>query len=241
MVIPRLAAIPAPPGNAIHVGPLQLRAYGLMIAVGVLAAVALARHRWVARGGNGDDITALAVWAVPAGLVGRPHLPRRDRSGAVPGPLVACLRGVGGRPRDTRRDRGGGHRQARWWPAGAVCRSPSCSTSSPRPCLSRRPSGAGATGSTRSSSGDRPRCRGRSGSIRRIGRAATGSSPRSIRRSSTSPCGTSAWWSSSWWSNAGSTFAPGRLFVIYVVATRSGGCGSRACGSTPPTASRVCG
>jgi prolipoprotein diacylglyceryl transferase len=70
MVIPRLAAIPAPPGNAIHVGPLQLRAYGLMIALGVLAAVALARHRWVARGGNGDDITALAVWAVPAGLVG---------------------------------------------------------------------------------------------------------------------------------------------------------------------------
>jgi prolipoprotein diacylglyceryl transferase len=41
-----------------------------MIALGVLAAVALARHRWVARGGNGDDITALAVWAVPAGLVG---------------------------------------------------------------------------------------------------------------------------------------------------------------------------
>jgi phosphatidylglycerol---prolipoprotein diacylglyceryl transferase len=70
MVIPGLATIPAPPGDAIHVGSFQLRAYGLMIALGVLAAVALARHRWVARGGDGDDITALAIWAVPAGLVG---------------------------------------------------------------------------------------------------------------------------------------------------------------------------
>jgi prolipoprotein diacylglyceryl transferase len=69
-VIRGLAALPAPPGNAIHLGPLQLRAYGLMIALGVLAAVAFARHRWVARGGNADDITGLAMWAVPAGLVG---------------------------------------------------------------------------------------------------------------------------------------------------------------------------
>ena len=34
-----LGAIPSPSGNSISVGPLDLRAYGLMIALGVLAAV----------------------------------------------------------------------------------------------------------------------------------------------------------------------------------------------------------
>jgi prolipoprotein diacylglyceryl transferase len=65
-----LAAIPAPPGNAIHVGPLQLRAYGLMIAAGVGAAVWLAGRRWQSRGGDPADISAIAVWAVPAGILG---------------------------------------------------------------------------------------------------------------------------------------------------------------------------
>jgi prolipoprotein diacylglyceryl transferase len=65
-----LMAIPAPPGNSIGVGPLELRAYGLMIALGVLAAVVFAQRRWAARGGDPGDIAALAVWAVPAGLVG---------------------------------------------------------------------------------------------------------------------------------------------------------------------------
>jgi prolipoprotein diacylglyceryl transferase len=41
-----------------------------MIALGVLAAVALAQRRWVARGGRREDITGLAMWAVPAGLIG---------------------------------------------------------------------------------------------------------------------------------------------------------------------------
>ena len=47
-----LAAIPSPPGNALHVGPLQVRAYGLMIALGVLAAVVWAERRWAAHGGR---------------------------------------------------------------------------------------------------------------------------------------------------------------------------------------------
>jgi prolipoprotein diacylglyceryl transferase len=65
-----LAAIPAPPGNAIHLGPLQLRAYGLMIAAGVWAAVWLAGRRWQSRGGDPADISAIAMWAVPAGILG---------------------------------------------------------------------------------------------------------------------------------------------------------------------------
>ena len=69
-MIVTVGSLPAPPGNGIHIGPLELRAYGLMIALGVLAAVTFAQHRWAARGGNREDITALAVWAVPAGLIG---------------------------------------------------------------------------------------------------------------------------------------------------------------------------
>ncbi|MCU1379450.1 MAG: Prolipoprotein diacylglyceryl transferase [Acidimicrobiales bacterium] len=65
-----LAYIPSPSSGAIHIGPLQIRAYGLMIALGVLAAVKLASARWERRGGNPEDLTAVATWAVPAGLVG---------------------------------------------------------------------------------------------------------------------------------------------------------------------------
>ena len=65
-----LSSIPGPGDNTIGIGPLEVRAYGLMIAIGVIAAVGIARRRWSAQGGTGDDIAALAVWAVPAGLVG---------------------------------------------------------------------------------------------------------------------------------------------------------------------------
>jgi prolipoprotein diacylglyceryl transferase len=61
-----LSFLPSPGFNSL--GPLRL--YGLMIALGVLAAVELARYRWRRRGGNPDDITAIAIWAVPAGLIG---------------------------------------------------------------------------------------------------------------------------------------------------------------------------
>ena len=62
--------IPAPPGNGIHFASFELRAYGLMIALGAIAAVLFAQRRWRARGGNPDDIAAIALWAVPAGVVG---------------------------------------------------------------------------------------------------------------------------------------------------------------------------
>ena len=51
-------------------GPLALHAYGLAIALGVLAAVWLSNKRWVALGGTADDITALATWGVPVGIIG---------------------------------------------------------------------------------------------------------------------------------------------------------------------------
>ena len=62
--------IPSPSSNELVLGPLRLHLYGLMIALGVVAAVALGRRRWAARGGDPEDVSAMAVWAVPAGLIG---------------------------------------------------------------------------------------------------------------------------------------------------------------------------
>ncbi len=65
-----IASIPSPSRNGLELGPLELRAYGVMIALGVLAAVWMSRRRWEARGGDPDQISRIALWAVPAGLVG---------------------------------------------------------------------------------------------------------------------------------------------------------------------------
>jgi len=66
-----LASIPSPSTNSIDIGPLSLNIYGLMIALGVVAAVWLFGRRLEERGvGTRDDASAIAVWAVLAGVVG---------------------------------------------------------------------------------------------------------------------------------------------------------------------------
>jgi prolipoprotein diacylglyceryl transferase len=68
--MPGFASIPSPGSGAIELGPLTFRAYGVMIALGVLAAVWLAGRRFAERGYSSDHATGLAMWAVPAGVVG---------------------------------------------------------------------------------------------------------------------------------------------------------------------------
>lgn len=70
MFVAPLASIPSPGDSVIELGPLSLTAYGLMIALGVVAGVELARRRWRDRGGNPDDVGTIVIWAVPAGLIG---------------------------------------------------------------------------------------------------------------------------------------------------------------------------
>lgn len=65
-----LSSIPSPGSEVLEIGPISLRYYGLMIALGVLAAVWLTQHRWQRWGGDADDIVTVAIWVVPAGLVG---------------------------------------------------------------------------------------------------------------------------------------------------------------------------
>jgi prolipoprotein diacylglyceryl transferase len=70
MMDPVFAYLPSPSSGVLHIGPVALRAYGLLIALGVFAAVWWASRRWEARGGDPGDISAIALWAVPAGLIG---------------------------------------------------------------------------------------------------------------------------------------------------------------------------
>lgn len=63
-------SIPSPSTDRLELGPLTFRFYGLMIALGVLAAVEIGRRRWAAHGGDPDDVIEVAKWAVPAGLIG---------------------------------------------------------------------------------------------------------------------------------------------------------------------------
>ena len=66
-----LAVIPSPSSGSIHLGPLRLNAYGLMIALGVIVAVRIAGRRAENKGvGTTEDISSIAMWAVPAGVIG---------------------------------------------------------------------------------------------------------------------------------------------------------------------------
>ena len=66
-----IASIPSPSFNSIDIGPLSLNLYGLMIALGVVAAVWLFGRRLEERGiGTRDDASSIAVWAVLAGVIG---------------------------------------------------------------------------------------------------------------------------------------------------------------------------
>jgi prolipoprotein diacylglyceryl transferase len=65
------ASIPSPSSGSLELGPLRLNAYGLMIALGVVVAVRIAGRRAEARGvGTVEDFSSIAMWAVPAGVIG---------------------------------------------------------------------------------------------------------------------------------------------------------------------------
>ncbi len=71
MTIAIVASIPSPSSGALNIGPLSIHAYGLMIALGVIAAVWLTGRRLEAKGqGTREDASSMAVWAVIAGVIG---------------------------------------------------------------------------------------------------------------------------------------------------------------------------
>jgi prolipoprotein diacylglyceryl transferase len=65
-----LASIPSPSSGDIELGPLQLHAYGLMLAIGVLVALKVAERRYARYGRDPGDIDAIAIWVIVAGIIG---------------------------------------------------------------------------------------------------------------------------------------------------------------------------
>ena len=71
MLTTLVASIPSPSSGSVKIGPLELRAYGLLIALGVIVAVwLLGRLLERKRIGTTDDASSIAVWGVAAGIVG---------------------------------------------------------------------------------------------------------------------------------------------------------------------------
>ena len=65
-----LSAIPSPSTTGFHVGPLQFHIYGLIYAVAIAVAMVIAARRWEAQGGSRDLVFDVALWAIPAGVIG---------------------------------------------------------------------------------------------------------------------------------------------------------------------------
>jgi prolipoprotein diacylglyceryl transferase len=64
------AYLPSPSGNGLSIGPMRLHLYGLVIAIGIAAAVWLSQRRWEHIGGKQGTMASLALWGVPGGLIG---------------------------------------------------------------------------------------------------------------------------------------------------------------------------
>jgi prolipoprotein diacylglyceryl transferase len=65
-----LSFIPSPPINGFHIGPLFIHFYGLMYVIGIILAVLITQRRVRAYGGDPSIVSDVAIWAVPAGIVG---------------------------------------------------------------------------------------------------------------------------------------------------------------------------
>ena len=66
-----IASLPSPSSGTLSIGPLRIHAYGLMIALGVVAGVWLMGRRFEKRGiGTRDDANSIAMWGVIAGVIG---------------------------------------------------------------------------------------------------------------------------------------------------------------------------
>ncbi|WP_224273997.1 prolipoprotein diacylglyceryl transferase [Nocardioides lacusdianchii] len=65
-----LMSIPSPSQGVWYAGPVPIRGYALSIILGIVFAIWLGERRWVARGGKAGDVSDLAIWAIPFGLVG---------------------------------------------------------------------------------------------------------------------------------------------------------------------------
>ena len=62
--------IPSPSVSALSIGPLTVRLYALFIITGIAVAIWVGRRRYSNLGGNPDDVSEVAIWVVPVGIIG---------------------------------------------------------------------------------------------------------------------------------------------------------------------------
>ena len=65
-----VAALPSPETSVWWLGPLPVRAYAVCILLGIAAAIWITARRMLARGGTGEEIYDVAVWAIVLGIIG---------------------------------------------------------------------------------------------------------------------------------------------------------------------------
>ena len=61
---------PSPSLSSFSVCPLTIHFYDLCIITGIAAAIWIGRWRYANLGGNPDDVSEVAIWAVPFGIIG---------------------------------------------------------------------------------------------------------------------------------------------------------------------------
>jgi prolipoprotein diacylglyceryl transferase len=67
---PIFASFPSPSQNVLEIGPLTIHVYGIMIALGVIVAVLVAKRRFERFGGSGELLERVSIWAVAIGFLG---------------------------------------------------------------------------------------------------------------------------------------------------------------------------
>ncbi len=65
-----IAFIPSPKNGIVHIGPIPLHAYGLMLAIGVLVAAKVAENRWKRTGRDPSEFASIVIPVVIVGVIG---------------------------------------------------------------------------------------------------------------------------------------------------------------------------
>jgi prolipoprotein diacylglyceryl transferase len=62
--------IPSPTVSVLNLGPLTIHFYALGIILGIAVAIFVGRKRYKFSGGNPDEVSDAAIWAIPFGIIG---------------------------------------------------------------------------------------------------------------------------------------------------------------------------
>jgi prolipoprotein diacylglyceryl transferase len=65
-----VSSIPSPSDGVVHLGPIPIHVYGVLLAIGVVVATVIAGRRWVRWGHERREFDDVVVWIVLGGIIG---------------------------------------------------------------------------------------------------------------------------------------------------------------------------